>query len=450
MPASSPIEVGSSRPAVDADHLDLWGGVECTVNRVEDAFFDQVRRSGHQERVSDLDLFASIGLRAMRYPVLWERTAARDPEAMDFGWSDARLGRLRDVGLRPIVGLIHHGSGPKYTNLLAGSFAPGLARHARAVAERYPWVEDWTPVNEPLTTARFSGLYGFWYPHRHDYSACWHALLNQIDAIRLSMREIRRVNSAARLIQTEDLGYCHATAQMADHAAFENERRWLTWDLLCGLVKPTHPLWPRLVADGLEDRLRAISDDPCPPNVIGINYYLTSERLVDHRLARYPGVRAAADSMVPCVNVDAVRTVAGGLLGAEALVRQAWDRYRRTIAITECHNGSTIEEQARWFYRVWQDATRARASGVAVEAVTAWSLLGSFDWDKMVTRMGGRYEPGVFDLSSGAPLPTDMVHLIRTLASGGVPNDSQRLDAPGWWEREDRFHANPVETVRIR
>jgi aspartyl/glutamyl-tRNA(Asn/Gln) amidotransferase C subunit len=36
------------------------------------------------------------------------------------------------------------------------------------LAERFPWLEWYTPVNEPLTTARFSGLYGVWYPHARD------------------------------------------------------------------------------------------------------------------------------------------------------------------------------------------------------------------------------------------------------------------------------------------
>ena len=40
---------------------------------------------------------------------------------------------------------------------------------AARVAARYPWVLDWTPVNEPVTTARFSGLYGHWYPHLCDF-----------------------------------------------------------------------------------------------------------------------------------------------------------------------------------------------------------------------------------------------------------------------------------------
>ena len=73
----------------------------------------------------------------------------------DWRWCDAALGRLRELGIEPIVGLVHHGSGPRSTHLLDPGFAPGLADYAAAFAERYPWVRRYTPVNEPLTTARF-------------------------------------------------------------------------------------------------------------------------------------------------------------------------------------------------------------------------------------------------------------------------------------------------------
>jgi len=46
--------------------LEMWGGVECTVNRVRDAYFTQLERSGHVERDGDLDRFASLGIRALR------------------------------------------------------------------------------------------------------------------------------------------------------------------------------------------------------------------------------------------------------------------------------------------------------------------------------------------------------------------------------------------------
>ena len=207
-PAPSNSASGKAR---QGERLELWGGYECTVNRVGDQWFDQTPRSGHEHRITDLELFADLGMTALRYPALWERISPQDPEIRDFRWTDERLPRIRDLGMEPILTLCHHGSGPHYTSLIQDSFVPGLARHATAVAERYPWVRDWTPVNEPLTTARFSALYGYWYPHTQTEAAFWTALLNEIDATRLSMREIRRVNPQARLIQTDDLGYCHAT-----------------------------------------------------------------------------------------------------------------------------------------------------------------------------------------------------------------------------------------------
>ncbi|HSK63404.1 MAG TPA: hypothetical protein VK893_06180, partial [Pyrinomonadaceae bacterium] len=133
----------------------LWAGVEATVNRVGNKYSDQIQRSGHALRISDLDRLASLGIQAVRYPILWERTAPRSLNEFDWRWADERLTYLRRLGIRPIVGLLHHGSGPPYTNLLDPEFPEKLAQFAAAVAERFPWIEDYTPVNEPLTTARF-------------------------------------------------------------------------------------------------------------------------------------------------------------------------------------------------------------------------------------------------------------------------------------------------------
>ena len=58
-----------------AHHLELWGGVECTINRVGDEYFSQIHRGEHIDRLDDLDRFATLGIRAIRYPVLWEHVA---------------------------------------------------------------------------------------------------------------------------------------------------------------------------------------------------------------------------------------------------------------------------------------------------------------------------------------------------------------------------------------
>lgn len=427
---------------VSLQKLELWGGHECTVNRVGDRWFDQTPRTGHESRVEDLALFAQIGIRKLRYPALWERVSPDVPEQRDFRWTDERIPEIRRLGMQPILTLCHHGSGPHYTSLMDDSFAPGLARHAAAVAERYPWVEDYTPVNEPLTTARFSALYGYWYPHLKDERALWIALLNEIDATRLAMRAIRTVNPAARLIQTDDLGFCHATLPLKKQAAFQNERRWMGWDLLCGMVIPGHALWNRLVAFGLKDRLRAIADDPCPPDVIGVNHYLSGERLLDHRIDLH-GDRGLADrDLGECdghlyVDVDAVRSLPDEVIGLGSIVEQAWQRYGRPVAITECHHGTTREEQARWFIETWEKAEDLRARGVDLRAVTAWSLLGSHDWNRMVTRFIGHDEPGVFDTRGGSPRPTLMTTVIKALALGQRPT-GPGLSVPGWWRDERR------------
>jgi dTDP-4-dehydrorhamnose reductase len=427
--------------------IELWGGYECTVNRVGDEWYDQTLCSGHEHRVTDLALFADLGIRSLRYPALWERMSPQCPSRCDFRWTDERLPELRRLGINPILTLCHHGSGPHYTSLLDDNFAPGLAAHAARVAERYPWVTDWTPVNEPLTTARFSALYGYWYPHTLQEDLFWRALLNEIDATRLAMREIRRFNPSARLVQTDDLGYCHATEPLRCEADFQNARRWMGWDLLCGMVVPGHALWDRLVAFGLEDRLRAIAADPCPPDILGINHYLSSERLMDHRVELYPH-RAIADKDlghcggVPYVDIDAVRHLPDGPLGLPALLQQAWDRYGIPIAVTECHNGATRDEQVRWFVEVWESARALRAGGMDLRAVTAWALLGSYDWNRMVTRFCGHYEPGVFDVRSGEPRPTLMARVLRQLAHGEAA-DAPCLSAAGWWKRASRMGGTP-------
>jgi len=63
--------------------MEMWGGVECTVNRVQDAYFTQLDRNGHHRRDDDLDRFVGLGLRAIRYPVLWEAIAPERIAAAD-------------------------------------------------------------------------------------------------------------------------------------------------------------------------------------------------------------------------------------------------------------------------------------------------------------------------------------------------------------------------------
>ena len=176
-----------------------------------------------------------------------------------------------------------------------------------------------------------------------------------------------------------------------------------------------------LLANGIDEReLLWFVDNPCPPTVIGLNYYLTSDRFLDHRLSNYPDWMAGGDTGAePLVDVEAVRVRKDGIAGAGSILTEAWNRYKIPVAITECHLGGGQEgDPVRWLAEVWAEAQQARARGADVAAVTVWSLLGSWDWCSLVTCDNGVYEPGVFDIRSGHPVPTPVAAAVRQLAQG--------------------------------
>src|SRR3546814_4874449 len=81
---------------------------------------------------------------------------------------------------------------------------------------------------------------GHWYPHRKDPISFSRALMNQCLGTLRGMRAIRAVIPSAQFLQTEDLGKVFSTRPLRYQAAYENERRWLSLDMLSGRVEPGH------------------------------------------------------------------------------------------------------------------------------------------------------------------------------------------------------------------
>ncbi len=425
--------------------VELWGGVECTVNRVRDSYYDQVYFTGHESREDDLDRFANLGIRAIRYPVLWERTAPE--ETPDWKWPDARLRRLRELAIVPIVGLLHHGSGPRKTSLIDPCFPKLFSEYAASVAQRYPWVENYVPINEPLTTARFSCLYGHWYPHRTDASSFARALLLQCKATVLGMKAIRAVNSEARLIQTEDLGKTFSSPTLRYQADFDNARRWLTWDLLGGHFDPCHEMWEFFSRAKISDReLLWFQENPCPPDILGINHYVTSDRYLDDNVYLYPGVEYGGNGRHRYVDIEAVRILESTDLGLERRIAEVWNRYRKPISITESHLGCTEPlQQLLWFHDAWQAAQSQSNSGVNLIAVTSWALLGSYDWDSLLTERRNHYERGAFEIRNGEPVPMPLANFLRELGmKQAFRSQTFQNSATAWWKDASRFRHPPV------
>lgn len=418
---------------------EVWAGMECSFNRIGDEFLDQLQLSGHYDRPDDIGRFAALGIKALHYPILWELHQPKKEMSIEWDWTKSQLDKIQSHSITPIVGLLHHGSGPAFTHLLDKDFAEGLSAFAKKVAARFPWLTHYKPINEPLTTARFSGLYGLWHPHAKEDRLFAEILLNQLKAIVLSMEEIRKINPDAQLIQTEDLGKTYSTPALQYQADFENHRRWLTYDILMGKLDSHHPLWDYFIGVGISRKtLQFFHQRPCPPDLLGVNHYVTSERFLDDDLSQYPAHLHGGNGVDAYVDVEAIRIKMNQPTGLKILLEELQHRYPTDIALTEVHLHCTREEQLRWLKYTWDTCTELNREGGRIKAFTVWALLGAYGWNKLLTQANGDYESGIFDLRSPSPRPTALASFVTSIST------NQKFHHPvlkqkGWWQKENRF-----------
>jgi dTDP-4-dehydrorhamnose reductase len=428
---------------------EIWGGIECSYNRVGDHYMDQLSYCNHYSRGgSDLERFSELGIKSIRYPIIWERHQSALEKPIDWSWTEKQLDALRNQNIVPIAGLLHHGNGPTFTDLLDEKFPVLFADYARQVATKFPWIEHYTPINEPLTTARFSGLYGIWYPHKKRDVSFVRILVNQMKAIVLAMREIRKINPRAKLIQSEDLSKTYSTPRLEYQASFENERRWLTYDLLCGKVKPGHKLWTYFKGLRIpEEEFLFFCENPCPPDLIGADHYLTSERYLDQAIKNYPHYTHGGNKKHRYADVEAIRVNHPHPWGLKLLLKECWDRYQIPMAVTEVHLNGSSDDQIRWFREVYDVCLQLGNEGIEIKGVTAWAMLGSYGWNHLLTQPHGHYEIGAFDVIDGSIKATALAQFLKLL-SGDADATHPCLKEKGWWQVPERCLYNVSSTCK--
>jgi dTDP-4-dehydrorhamnose reductase len=424
---------GTIRPAV-------WAGVEPSYLTIGGRRRDQLTEGGHADRLEDIDRLAELGVSAVRYPVLWGWRG----EPTDWGWAETRLARLRSHGIEPIVGLVHHGWGPEGVDPLDPEYPMRFAAYAAEVASRFPDVRTFLPVNEPLTTARFGGLYGWWDPCARDEATFARLIVAECQAIRAAARALHRVDPAIRVVVNEDACETYGTDEVADVVSFYNTRRWLTFDLVTGKVDPHHPMWEHLtIAPGIEGALEDLADDPEYPDVLGLDHYVTSDRFLDHRTGEYPADIERTRTNERFVDVEAARVQGFEVDGFWRSLRQTWDRYRLPLALAEVHLAGDASDQVAWWAEAWQQAGWAVDAGIPVEGVTAWAAFGAVDWDSLLRHETGSYRPGCFDVRDGDVVRTALGEAVAATASGRHVDPEVR----GWWRQPDRLVIGPAPDI---
>jgi len=347
-------------------------GIECSAPMIGGGIRqDELRKTGHWERYAeDLALVASFGIRYLRYGVPFH-VVARGDEAggFDWDWTDRAMESLRAHGIEPILDLLHFGLPDDLAGVGDPRLVPRYERYAAAVAERYPWVRYYTPVNEPFVTAWFSAKEGFWNERRRDDGSFVAALDNVLQCAVRGMELISERRPDAIFIQSDacDL-YTAADAAAEEHARFLTERSWVGYDLTYGR-DPTPLVLDWLRANGMTARrldwfAAHGGSERC---IIGHDYYRGNERVVD--------------------DAGRLRRAGSRRRGFRALALDFFARYELPLMLSETNIAGT--HAPGWLAEVWNDAIDLAERGLPIRGFCWYGFVDHVDWDSALTRDRG-------------------------------------------------------------
>ncbi len=173
-------------------------GIECSAPAIAGGLRrDQLLLTGHWDRYEeDLDVVTDFGISHVRYGVPFH-VVARDPDRLDWTWTDRAFAALRERGIEPIADLLHFGLPDDITGMGDPRLPKRFLAYVEAFTERFPWVRWYTPVNEPFISAFFSAKEGWWNELQRSDQAFVRALDNTASCSIRAMAIIRERRSDA-------------------------------------------------------------------------------------------------------------------------------------------------------------------------------------------------------------------------------------------------------------
>lgn len=343
---------------------------------------DEMDSCGHYSRwAEDFALVHDIGIKYLRYgPPL--HTTLLGPARYDWEFADSAFTELKRLNIVPIVDLCHFGVPDWLGNFQNPDFPAQFAIYVRAFAERFPWIQLYTPINEMFICATFSAKYGWWNEQLSSDRAFVTALKHIVKANVLAMREILEMRPDAIFVQSESSEYFHAGNPAAIMPAeLLNSVRFLSLDLNYG-HRVDSEMYEYLLDNGMKREeyhffLHNTMKQHC---IMGNDYYVTNE----HRVSDDGSTR-------PC----------GEVFGYEEITRQYYERYRLPVMHTEtnCNEGPLGTEAVEWLWKEWANVLRVRNNGTPVVGFTWYSLTDQIDWDSALRFRNNNVNPvGLFDL----------------------------------------------------
>lgn len=321
---------------------------------------DEMERTGHYDRWrDDFALVKELGIRYLRYGPPYYRTHTA-PGRYDWAFADQTFAELRRLEIEPIADLCHFGVPDWVGDFQNPDWPRYFAEYARAFATRYPYVRQFTPVNEIAIAARFSALYGWWNEQRTDTRSYVRALTNLCMANVLAMRAILAIRPDATFMQSESSEYYHPEDPSCVDLADElNERRFLSLDLSYGYPIRAE-MYEFLLDNGMtRDQYHWFLENHVKAQcVMGTDYYVTNEHVV---------------------HADGSTTASGEIFGYYVITHQYFSRYRLPVMHSETNIAEPDAE--RWLRKEWANMHRLKLDGVPIVGFTWYSLTDQVDWD---------------------------------------------------------------------
>jgi beta-glucosidase/6-phospho-beta-glucosidase/beta-galactosidase len=377
---------------------------------------DEYELTGHYEHMDeDLALFAELGLRAVRYGIPWHRI---NPQrgVWDFAWADRPLERLLDLGIAPVVDLVHYGL-PGWIEgaYLHPDYPEYVAEFASRIAERYRGrIHTYTPLNEPRVTAWYCGRLGWWPPFGRSWRGFVQVMLGVCRGVVRTVEALRAVDPQIVDVHVDatDL-YVAVSAELSAEAERRQQIVFLALDLVTGRVDPAHPLWEWLLENGASaDDLEWFATRALRPDLIGINLYplFSEKRLVSSKRGLRVRMRYASADIV------------------DRLADLYWSRYRRPLLISETASEGSVARRQAWLEASVLATARVRARGVPLVGYTWWPLFALVTWGYREGRKPVHdylRQMGLWDLRADDEgrlerVPTVLVDRYRELVAGGA------------------------------
>lgn len=334
----------------------------------------------------DLGLLVRDGIGTFRCCISWHKVE-RTRGTYDWSWTDAYLHQVRSLGLTPIADPLHHTSFPEWlTDGFAHPDFPARYRDfVEAFARRYPWITNYTVINEPLATAVLSGFTGDWYPYWRERAGIVPIILGKARAIRLVTATLARLIPNLRIVHVDTCERHHALDRPSRaHADFANRLRFVVLDLILGRVDRAHPLWGMLTRHGLTPAEAAsFRANPGHVDVLGLDYYAHSEM----------GWTTEG------------RSEACAAWGFRRVALEYVDRYRLPVMLTETNVRGRIEDRISWLkYMVGECEALAGdldERGSTLEGFCWYPFIDSTDWGSLVRVPNRSIDPqGIYYLSA--------------------------------------------------